>query len=95
MSSAGVEPRVMGIGPVPAIRNVMARTGLSIVDMDVIEVNEAFVVQAIATLRALGVRDDAPHVNPNGRDCHGLPARHVGRLPSLERCLPTRAHGRP
>jgi acetyl-CoA acyltransferase len=66
MSSAGVEPRVMGIGPVPAIRKVMARTGLSIGDMDVIELNEAFAAQAIATLRALGVRDDAAHVNPNG-----------------------------
>ena len=66
VTSAGVDPRVMGIGPVPAIRKVMARTGLSIGDMDVIELNEAFAAQAIATLRALGVRDDAPHVNPNG-----------------------------
>jgi acetyl-CoA acyltransferase len=66
MSSAGVEPRVMGIGPVPAIRKVMTRTGLCIGDMDVIELNEAFAAQAIATLRALGVRDDAAHVNPNG-----------------------------
>jgi acetyl-CoA acyltransferase len=66
MCSAGVEPRVMGIGPVPAIRKVMARTRLSIGDMDVIELNEAFAAQAIATLRALGVRDDAAHVNPNG-----------------------------
>ena len=66
MAAAGVEPRVMGIGPVPAIQKVLARTGLSIRDMDVIELNEAFASQALATLRALGIPDDAPHVNPNG-----------------------------
>jgi hypothetical protein len=66
MASAAVEPRVMGIGPVPATRKIMARTGLKIEDMDVIELNEAFAAQALATLRELGVRDDAPHVNPNG-----------------------------
>jgi acetyl-CoA acetyltransferase len=66
MASAAVEPRVMGIGPVPATRKVMARTRLKIDDMDVIELNEAFAAQALATLRELGVPDDAPHVNPNG-----------------------------
>jgi acetyl-CoA acyltransferase len=66
MVSAGVEPRVMGVGPVPAIRKVLTRTGLGIADMDVIELNEAFAAQALATLRALGVADDAGHVNPNG-----------------------------
>ncbi|WP_170460156.1 3-oxoadipyl-CoA thiolase [Ruegeria arenilitoris] len=66
MAVAGVEPRVMGIGPVPATRKVLARTGLSIEQMDVIELNEAFAAQGLATLRELGVADDAPHVNPNG-----------------------------
>ena len=66
MSAAGVAPRVMGIGPVPATQKLLARTGLSINDMDVIELNEAFAAQGLATLRALGVPDDAPHVNPNG-----------------------------
>ncbi len=66
MSVAGVEPRIMGIGPVPASRKVLARAGLSIDQMDVIELNEAFASQGLATLRELGVADDAPHVNPNG-----------------------------
>ena len=66
ISAAGVEPRVMGIGPVPASQKVLARAGLTIGQMDVIELNEAFASQGIATLRALGVPDDAPHVNANG-----------------------------
>ena len=66
MSVAGVEPRVMGIGPVPASRKVLARAGLSIDQMDVIELNEAFASQGLATLRELGLPDDAAHVNPNG-----------------------------
>jgi acetyl-CoA acyltransferase len=66
MASAGVEPRVMGIGPVDASRNLLDRLGLTVADMDVIELNEAFAAQALATLRALGVADDAAHVNPNG-----------------------------
>ena len=66
MAAAGVEPRVMGIGPVPATRKVLARTGLTIDQMDVIELNEAFASQGLATLRELGVPDDAAHVNPNG-----------------------------
>ena len=66
MSAAGVEPRVMGIGPIPACQKVLARAGLTIDQMDVIELNEAFASQGLATLRALGVADDAPHVNANG-----------------------------
>jgi 3-oxoadipyl-CoA thiolase len=66
MSAAGVEPRVMGIGPIPACQKVLARAGLTIDQMDVIELNEAFASQGLATLRALGVSDDAPHVNANG-----------------------------
>ncbi len=66
MSAAGVEPRVMGIGPVPATRKVLAKAGLTIEQMDVIELNEAFAAQGLASLRELGVADDAAHVNPNG-----------------------------
>jgi 3-oxoadipyl-CoA thiolase len=66
MAAAGVPPRVMGVGPVPATRKVLALAGLSIDDMDVIELNEAFAAQGLASLRELGVADDAPHVNPNG-----------------------------
>jgi len=66
MSAAGVEPRVMGIGPIPACQKVLARAGLTIDQMDVIELNEAFASQGLATLRSLGVADDAPHVNANG-----------------------------
>jgi 3-oxoadipyl-CoA thiolase len=65
-AAAGVEPRVMGIGPVPASRKVLAMAGLGIGDMDVIELNEAFAAQGLAVLRELGVHDDAEHVNPNG-----------------------------
>jgi 3-oxoadipyl-CoA thiolase len=63
---AGVAPRVMGIGPVPATRKLLDRLGLSIAQMDTIELNEAFAAQALAVLRQLGVPDDASHVNPNG-----------------------------
>ena len=63
---AGVPPRVMGLGPVPATRKVLTRAGLRIEQMDVIELNEAFAAQAIAVLRELGLPDDAAHVNPNG-----------------------------
>ena len=66
MASAGVEPRVMGIGPVPATRKLMAWLGLGIGDFDAIELNEAFASQALAVLRELGLPDDAPHVNANG-----------------------------
>ncbi|HNP64251.1 MAG TPA: acetyl-CoA C-acyltransferase, partial [Woeseiaceae bacterium] len=63
---AGVEPRIMGIGPAPASQKVLSLCGLRIDQMDVIELNEAFAAQGLATLRQLGVPDDAPHVNPNG-----------------------------
>jgi len=65
-AAAGVAPRIMGIGPVPATRKVLAKTNLTISQMDVIELNEAFASQGLAVLRGLGVPDDAPHVNPNG-----------------------------
>ena len=66
MAAAGVAPRVMGIGPVPAVRKVLERTGLSLDQMDVIELNEAFAAQGLAVLRELRLPDDAEHVNPNG-----------------------------
>jgi 3-oxoadipyl-CoA thiolase len=66
VATAGVPPRIMGIGPAPATEKLLARTGLTIGDMDVIELNEAFASQALAVLRQLGVPDDADHVNPNG-----------------------------
>jgi 3-oxoadipyl-CoA thiolase len=65
-AAAGVPPRIMGIGPVPATEKVLAKAGLSIRDMDVIELNEAFAAQALAVLRQLNVPDDATYVNPNG-----------------------------
>jgi acetyl-CoA acetyltransferase family protein len=66
MAVAGVEPRIMGIGPAPASQKVLALTGLSIEQMDVIQLNEAFAAQGLASLRMLGVADDDPRVNPNG-----------------------------
>ena len=64
--AAGVPPRIMGIGPAPASEKLLHRLGLTVGQMDVIELNEAFAAQALATLRQLGVADDAEHVNPNG-----------------------------
>jgi 3-oxoadipyl-CoA thiolase len=66
MATAGVPPRIMGIGPVPSTRKLLARLALKIADFDVIELNEAFASQSLACLRQLGIADDAPHVNPNG-----------------------------
>jgi len=66
MATAGVAPRIMGFGPAPAVRKVLAQTGLTLDQMDVIELNEAFAAQALAVLRDLGLADDAAHVNPNG-----------------------------
>jgi 3-oxoadipyl-CoA thiolase len=63
---AGVAPRVMGIGPVPAVQKLLARTSMTIAQMDVIELNEAFAAQALAVTRVFGLPDDAQHVNPNG-----------------------------
>jgi len=65
-AAAGTEPRVMGLGPIPATRRLLDRLGLAIGDLDVIELNEAFAAQALAVLRQLGLPDDAEHVNPNG-----------------------------
>lgn len=66
MATAGVEPRIMGYAPKPAIERLLVRTGLTLGAMDVIELNEAFAAQVLACTRALGLSDDAPHVNPNG-----------------------------
>ena len=66
MATAGVAPRIMGVGPAPATRKVLERTGLTLAQMDVIELNEAFAAQALAVTRDLGLPDDAAHVNPNG-----------------------------
>jgi len=66
VASAGVAPRIMGFGPAPATRRVLAKAGLKLSDIDVIELNEAFAAQALAVTRDLGLPDDADHVNPNG-----------------------------
>ena len=66
MATAGLAPRIMGFGPAPAVRKVLAQTGLTLAQMDVIELNEAFAAQGLAVLRDLGLPDDAAHVNPNG-----------------------------
>jgi acetyl-CoA acetyltransferase family protein len=63
---AGVEPRIMGMGPAPATAKLLARLGLPLAKIDLIELNEAFAAQALAVLRRLGLADDAPFVNPNG-----------------------------
>jgi acetyl-CoA acyltransferase len=65
-AAAGVAPRIMGMGPTPASHKVLAKAGLSLAQMDIVELNEAFASQALAVLRELGIPDDAPHVNPNG-----------------------------
>jgi 3-oxoadipyl-CoA thiolase len=66
VATAGVAPRIMGFGPAPAVRKVLAQTGLTLAQMDVIELNEAFAAQVLAVMRDLGLPDDAGHVNPNG-----------------------------
>jgi hypothetical protein len=65
-ATAGVAPRIMGFGPAPAMRRVLAKGGVKLADVDVIELNEAFAAQALAVLRDHGIADDAPYVNPNG-----------------------------
>src|SRR6185369_13578836 len=65
-ATAGVPPRIMGIGPAPSSRKLMERLGLKISDFDIIELNEAFAAQALAVTRQLGLPDDTEHVNPNG-----------------------------
>lgn len=66
MATAGVEPRIMGYGPVPAVNRLLDRTGVSLDEIEVIELNEAFAAQALACMRDLGIADDDPRVNPNG-----------------------------
>jgi acetyl-CoA acyltransferase len=66
MATAGVAPRIMGFGPAPAVRKVLAKAGLRLDQMDVIELNEAFAAQGLAVLRDLGLADDDARVNPNG-----------------------------
>jgi acetyl-CoA acyltransferase len=66
MATAGVPPRIMGIGPAPAVQKLLEKTGLSIGDVDIIELNEAFAAQGLAVMRQLGLPDDAEHVNPHG-----------------------------
>lgn len=66
MATVGLEPRIMGFGPAPATRKVLQKTGLTLEQMDVIELNEAFASQSLAVMRDLGLADDAPQVNPNG-----------------------------
>ena len=66
MATAGVAPRIMGFGPAPAVRKVLAKAGLTLDQMDVIELNEAFAAQGLAVLRDLGLADDEARVNPNG-----------------------------
>ena len=66
MASAGVPPRIMGIGPVPAVTRLCERLGVKAGDYDVVELNEAFASQALACLRQLGLPDDGEHINPNG-----------------------------
>ncbi|HLV28609.1 MAG TPA: 3-oxoadipyl-CoA thiolase [Burkholderiaceae bacterium] len=66
MATAGVAPRIMGIGPAPATQKLLAQTGISLDQIDVIELNEAFAAQGLAVLRQLGLKDDDPRVNPNG-----------------------------
>jgi acetyl-CoA acyltransferase len=66
MAAAGVAPRIMGFGPAPAVRKLLAKTGLTLDQMDVIELNEAFAAQGLAVLRDLGLKDDDARVNPNG-----------------------------
>jgi len=95
-ASAGVAPRVMGIGPVPASHKVLASAGLTMGDMDVIELNEAFAAQGLAVLRQLGVPEDSPKVNPNGGAIaigHPLGASG-GRLVTTAMYQLRRTHGR-
>jgi 3-oxoadipyl-CoA thiolase len=66
MATAGVAPRIMGMGPVPATRKLLERTGIDLANIDAIELNEAFAAQSLACLRELGLPDDAEHVNANG-----------------------------
>src|SRR5256885_9574969 len=78
MATAGVAPRIMGVGPAPAPRKVLGKTGLKLSQMEVIELNEAFAAQALAGTRDLGLTDDAAHVNPNGGEIGRAACRERG-----------------
>jgi 3-oxoadipyl-CoA thiolase len=95
-ATAGVEPRIMGMGPVPATRKVLERARLTLAQLDVIELNEAFAAQALAVLRELGIPDDAAHVNPNGGAIAlGHPLGMSGaRLAATATCQLAAARGR-
>ncbi len=96
MATAGVPPRIMGMGPAPATRKVLELTGLSLAPMDVIELNEAFAAQALAVLRELGLPDDDPRINPNGGAIalgHPLGASGA-RLATTAVCQLQRSRGR-
>ena len=95
MATAGVPPRVMGIGPIPATRKLLARLGMKMSDFSVVELNEAFASQALVCLRELGLPDDAEHVNPQRRGDRVRPsARHVGGAPRRRHGARTSAHRR-
>ena len=88
IAAAGVPPRVMGIGPVPATQKALGMAGLRIDDMDVIEINEAFAAQGLACLRELGVADDAASCQPEWRcHCNWSSAWHVGGAAGSDRSL--------
>ena len=90
----GVEPRIMGIGPAPATQKLLARLGLQISDVDVIELNEAFAAQGLAVMRRLGLADDAEHVNPNGGAIAlGHPLGMSGARLALTAAHEIKAHG--
>ncbi len=92
---AGVAPRIMGFGPAPVMRKVLAKAGLELADIDVIELNEAFASQALAVLRDHGVADDAPHVNPNGGAIAlGTPSGRERCATGDHRALPAAPHRR-
>ncbi len=94
MASAGVAPRVMGIGPVPAIRRLLARTGLGLSDFDRIEINEAFAAQVLACSRMLGLPDDAEHLNANGGAIAlGHPLGASGARLAMTAAFALRRHG--
>ncbi len=94
MASAGVPPRIMGIGPVPATKKLIDRLGMKINDFDLIELNEAFASQALACLRQFGVADDAEHVNPNGGAiAYGHPLGMSGARIAADVALELKRHG--
>ncbi|WP_066342644.1 3-oxoadipyl-CoA thiolase [Azohydromonas lata] len=94
VATAGVEPRLMGMGPVPAVRKLLAQTGLRIGDFDVVELNEAFAAQALAVLRELGLPDDGAHVNPHGGAiAFGHPLGMSGARLALTAALELRRRG--